>query len=520
MAWDARSRSWSVGCRPSRPPSSAAGLPCAPSSPWSGPCVTRLAPLFIGIGENVLLILPNLAYATFLGLLAAALSARKRAGWRILVIVLLVNLADAAGEPDHPAAQPRRGRRRTRAAVGRGDGPGRVHHPGPLPLGRQGDRDPPPLPAGEHRDRVRPAPGLPRHPADERAAALVGQPRHRRRDRTARLRRPSRGLGQRPDRLPRRGLPARLLRRRLPVPGAALGALGARGAGGARAPGGVRPPRLPRLLRHPPRQDRDLLRQRPSGGALPGRGRRLPRQRRPDRRPGLVGQRDRQAGRSTPRSTAGPRRCSARASEARTPSSAPGSTPCRLGDEAIIDVADFHRRRPRLRPIQRAVRRTQRLGITVRIRRHGQISAEDMARVQRLAEEWRGDEPERGFSMALGRLGDPADADCLLAEALAPDGTVLALLSFVPWGRSGISLDLMRRDPAAPNGVIEPDRQHARRARCRAPDLADLAQLRGAPLGLRGGRPDRRRAGAARLATGAAGALPVVAGWRRCTALT
>ena len=132
-----------------------------------------------------------------------------------------------------------------------------------------------------------------------------------------------------------------------------------------------------------------------------------------------------------------------------------GLTALHLGDEAIIDVAAFNRNRTRLRPVRQAVRRIERQGVTVRIRRHHQVPAEDMALVAELAERWRGDEPERGFSMALGRLGDPEDGDCLLVEALAPDGSILALLSFVPWGRSGVSLDLMRRDPEAPNGVIE-----------------------------------------------------------------
>ncbi|MBM7519081.1 bifunctional lysylphosphatidylglycerol synthetase/lysine--tRNA ligase LysX [Nocardioides nitrophenolicus] len=132
-----------------------------------------------------------------------------------------------------------------------------------------------------------------------------------------------------------------------------------------------------------------------------------------------------------------------------------GLTALQLGDEAIIEVAEFNRRRPGLPTIQRAVRRARRHGVTVRIRRHHQVPAAELDEIRRLADAWRGDEPERGFSMALGRLGDPADGDCLLAEALAPDGSVLALLSFVPWGRSGISLDLMRRDPNGPNGVIE-----------------------------------------------------------------
>ncbi|MFI1704017.1 hypothetical protein ACWDDN_17660 [Streptomyces griseoruber] len=35
-------------------------------------------------------------------------------------------------------------------------------------------------------------------------------------------------------------------------------------------------------------------------------------------------------------------------------------------------------------------------------------------------------------SMALDRLGDPADGDCLLVEAQSEDGRLLTPLSFVP----------------------------------------------------------------------------------------
>ena len=38
------------------------------------------------------------------------------------------------------------------------------------------------------------------------------------------------------------------------------------------------------------------------------------------------------------------------------------------------------------------------------------------------ADSWRVGGTERGFSMALGRLGDPADAECLMVEALFPPG--------------------------------------------------------------------------------------------------
>lgn len=62
---------------------------------------------------------------------------------------------------------------------------------------------------------------------------------------------------------------------------------------------------------------------------------------------------------------------------------------------------------------------------------------------------------ERGFSMALGRFGDPADERVVMACVLDADERLVGLQTFVPWGRHGLSLDLMRRSPDAPNGTNE-----------------------------------------------------------------
>lgn len=126
-----------------------------------------------------------------------------------------------------------------------------------------------------------------------------------------------------------------------------------------------------------------------------------------------------------------------------------------LGDEAILHPDGFRLSGPDMKPVRQAVTRARRAGLTVRIRRHRELSAEDMAGVIKRADAWRDTETERGFSMALGRLGDPADQDCLLVEALRADGDVVAMLSLVPWGTGGVSLDLMRRSPESPNGTIE-----------------------------------------------------------------
>ncbi|MER7251873.1 bifunctional lysylphosphatidylglycerol synthetase/lysine--tRNA ligase LysX [Kribbella sp. NPDC000426] len=126
-----------------------------------------------------------------------------------------------------------------------------------------------------------------------------------------------------------------------------------------------------------------------------------------------------------------------------------------MGDEAIIDVADFTLEGRTMRPVRQAVTRVQRAGYHAEVVRHGDLSPQTLAQYVHLAERWRGARTERGFSMALGRLGDPADARCVMVIARDADGVVRGLLSFVPWGVRGVSLDLMRRDPESANGLME-----------------------------------------------------------------
>ncbi len=126
-----------------------------------------------------------------------------------------------------------------------------------------------------------------------------------------------------------------------------------------------------------------------------------------------------------------------------------------LGDEAILYPDGFKLSGPDMKPVRQAVTRARRAGLVVRIRRHRDLSPDEMANVIKRADEWRDTETERGFSMALGRLGDPADGDCMLVEAVNQQDTVVAMLSLVPWGTNGASLDLMRRSPQSPNGTNE-----------------------------------------------------------------
>ena len=125
-----------------------------------------------------------------------------------------------------------------------------------------------------------------------------------------------------------------------------------------------------------------------------------------------------------------------------------------FGDEAIVDVADFSLDGRTMRNVRQMVNRVERAGYCVEIHRIGELPVETATMFRNQAESWRGAETERGYSMALGRLGDPADANCVAVAAMK-DGVLRAFLHFVPWGTDGLSLDLMRRDRAADPGLNE-----------------------------------------------------------------
>jgi lysyl-tRNA synthetase class 2 len=132
-----------------------------------------------------------------------------------------------------------------------------------------------------------------------------------------------------------------------------------------------------------------------------------------------------------------------------------------LGDEAVVDVADFSLAGRAMRNVRQMVKRIERAGYETRVRRIRDLGETELDRIRRAAEDWRGTDTERGFSMALGRIGDPADGDCLIATAHKADaepgpyGDLKAILHFVPWGGDGVSLDLMRRDRSADPGMNE-----------------------------------------------------------------
>jgi lysylphosphatidylglycerol synthetase-like protein (DUF2156 family) len=88
-----------------------------------------------------------------------------------------------------------------------------------------------------------------------------------------------------------------------------------------------------------------------------------------------------------------------------------------------------------------------------------QAPATLVAQLNAISARWRGKRPERGFTMSLSEdvVGAGANPEFLLCVALDANGVPGGFLRVVPaYGPSfGYTLDLMRHDPQAPNGMTE-----------------------------------------------------------------
>ena len=125
-----------------------------------------------------------------------------------------------------------------------------------------------------------------------------------------------------------------------------------------------------------------------------------------------------------------------------------------LGDEAVIRPATFSLDGRAIRKVRQSVSRLEKCGYRVEVLSTADADEALRTQVRAVSEEWRGNWPERGFTMAMDALF--LYPDTVLAVAVAPDGRVGGFLQLVPSPASeGYSLASMRRRGDTPNGLME-----------------------------------------------------------------
>ncbi|QNG35417.1 DUF2156 domain-containing protein [Geodermatophilaceae bacterium NBWT11] len=172
--------------------------------------------------------------------------------------------------------------------------------------------------------------------------------------------------------------------------------------------------------------------------------------------------------------------------------SLPGAHRVQVASETWLPLGELAFVGKRWQDVRTAVNRAARDGVEARWVTWASAPLALREQVARASEEWLAGKglPEMGFTLGgLDELADPA-VRCLLA--LAPDGRVHGVTSWLPAHRDGVpvgwTLDLMRRAPGCPPGTTEFLVGTA--ALAFQAEGALWCSLSGAPLALPGGEPE------------------------------
>jgi len=124
-----------------------------------------------------------------------------------------------------------------------------------------------------------------------------------------------------------------------------------------------------------------------------------------------------------------------------------------IGEEAVMDPAEFSLEGRAIRKVRQSVSRLSKAGYRLRVVAADETDEALRAELDEVSEAWRGNQPERGFSMAIDELYVP---DTVFALAEDEDGRVGGFLHLAPTpAGGGWSLSTMRRRPHTPNGLTE-----------------------------------------------------------------
>src|SRR5581483_8560824 len=81
------------------------------------------------------------------------------------------------------------------------------------------------------------------------------------------------------------------------------------------------------------------------------------------------------------------------------------------GDEAVVETASFSLEGRAIRKVRQSVHRLEKAGYRAEVLKPGELGADLRSELEAVARAWRGEQPERGFVMALDALFALGDDD-------------------------------------------------------------------------------------------------------------
>jgi lysyl-tRNA synthetase class 2 len=129
-----------------------------------------------------------------------------------------------------------------------------------------------------------------------------------------------------------------------------------------------------------------------------------------------------------------------------------GLRPIRIGEEAVLRPETFSLEGRAMRKVRQSVTRLTRADYRLQIVPADEAGPELRRELEAVSAAWRGNRPERGFSMASDDL---YLSGTVFAAAVDGDGRIGGFLHLAPSAGGGWSLSTMRRRPDATNGLME-----------------------------------------------------------------
>jgi lysyl-tRNA synthetase class 2 len=127
-----------------------------------------------------------------------------------------------------------------------------------------------------------------------------------------------------------------------------------------------------------------------------------------------------------------------------------------LGEESLVDVTGFSLEGRSVRKLRQSVSLIERTGVSIEFMYNASIPTHLRHELQEISKSWRGDNPETGYAMGLGRLLSISDPDCLLSLAYDEEQNPVGFLYFVPmYPHEGYSLDITRTRIGAPRPLSD-----------------------------------------------------------------
>jgi lysyl-tRNA synthetase class 2 len=126
------------------------------------------------------------------------------------------------------------------------------------------------------------------------------------------------------------------------------------------------------------------------------------------------------------------------------------------GDEAVVNTAEFSLEGRPIRKVRQSVHRLHDAGFEAVAMRPSDLDPTMRERLEDIAHIWRGDAPERGFTMALDALFALGDEDAIFIVGFDSTGKPMGFLHFaISHAGGALSLSSMPRLREVPNGFNE-----------------------------------------------------------------